>query len=57
MAVLRVHPDPVVQTAIVDAATAFEARITAKLNEYRQYVKSGARLVPTERRLDREITI
>jgi hypothetical protein len=50
MAVIRVHPDPVVQDAIINAAGAFEERLAARLAQYRDAMESGARLIPTERR-------
>lgn len=55
MAVIRVHPDDTVQTAIIEAASAFEARLSAKLVTYRATLKSDARLVPTERILQEDI--
>ena len=51
MAVVRVFPDPVVQDAILEAATAFEARIAEKLKIYREVTATKAdRLIPTERK-------
>jgi nitrite reductase/ring-hydroxylating ferredoxin subunit len=47
MATITVEPDPIVQEAIIEAATAFEARLAAKLDEYRNRIASGARLIPT----------
>lgn len=50
MAVIRVWPDELMQSAIVSAATAFETRIAKRIADYyaAQSVE-GARLVPTER--------
>lgn len=48
MYALQVEPDPVVQEAIIEAATAFEARLNAKFEEYIACLNSGARLIPTE---------
>jgi hypothetical protein len=56
MATVRVFPDPVMQAAIVEAAAAFEARLSERLDQFTTILKSDARLLATERRLDREIT-
>ena len=55
MVVIRVYPDPVVQDAIIDAATAFEATVSAKRQDYITALESDARLFPTERRIIEEI--
>jgi hypothetical protein len=55
MVTIRVKPDTVIQDAIVKAATAFEAKIAEKMATYRLLEKSGARLIPTERRIEREM--
>lgn len=55
MVTIRVFPDPVVHDAIVAAATAFETRLAAKLDQYSKALNSGARLVPTERRIVQEM--
>ena len=55
MVTIRVFPDPVVQAAIIEAATAFEERLAAKLEAYNAKLKSGARLLPTERRIEQEM--
>ena len=57
MVVSRVHPIPQVQTAIVEAATAFEARLVSKLAEYQAALASGVRLVPTQRRIEQEMFV
>ena len=57
MATIRVYPDPDIQEAIVEAATAFEKRLAARLREFEAVMNSDARLIATERRLDREISI
>lgn len=51
MAAVRVYPDPVIQEAIVTAATAFEARLTEAREIYDNLIASDARLIPTERLL------
>lgn len=57
MAVIRVLPDPKIMDAIVQAATAFEAKIAEKIKVYRAALDSSARLIPTERRIEQEITL
>lgn len=58
MTTIRIHPDPVAQDAILQAAHAFEQRMAAKLMEFAQIMGSpGARFLPTERRVEREITL
>ncbi len=57
MMTLRVYPDPVIQTAIITAATAFEQRLAQKRAEFEEITKSGARLIPTERRIEQEIRV
>lgn len=52
MYVLRVYPDAKVQTAIVDAATAFEEKMQKVLADY---AKNSAGFLPTERRIEEEI--
>lgn len=56
MATVRVYPDPVVQKAIIDAATAFEARISARMTEITGILQTpGLRFLQTERRVDQEL--
>jgi len=57
MVVYRVYPDDAVMAAIIDAAGAFEAKLSTKLAEYRATLsRTGARLIQTERRkIDQEI--
>lgn len=50
MVVIRVHPIPEVQRAILGAAAEFEATIKQKLAAYQAALSSNARLIPTERR-------
>lgn len=54
MAVIRVHPDPKVQSAILKACAAFEADLSAKFNAYRVH---SAGLIPTERRVEQEMYV
>ena len=55
MATIRVYPDPVIQRAIIDAAAAFEDRLTAKVIRYHEILQSGRRLILTERRVVQEM--
>lgn len=57
MATVCVEPDRRIQDAIVNAATAFEARIAIRMAEFAEVMNSGARLLATERRMEMEITI
>jgi predicted phage-related endonuclease len=55
MATIRVLPDPVIQDAIIKAATAFEARLAEKWDVYRQVLDGRARLIETERTIEEEM--
>lgn len=55
MVTIRIHPDPDVQAAIINAATAFEARIDARMDDFTRALKSGARFLQTERRVEQEL--
>jgi hypothetical protein len=57
MVTIRVTPDPTIQAAIIQAATAFEAKIAEKIAAYNEVLKSGARLIPTERRVEQEMYV
>jgi len=57
MAVIRVHPIAAVQDAIIEAASKFEARIHEVIADYRAALESDARLFPTERKIEQEITL
>ena len=54
---IKIHPDPVVQNAIVEAAGAFEQRLAVKLAEFKEIMASGAKFLATERRTELEITL
>lgn len=56
MAVIRVLPDSTIQSAILDAARAFETRLAQKLDAYNAALKSR-RMLTTERRVEEEITL
>lgn len=51
MVTIRVFPDAKIQSAIMGAATDFEARLAEKLKAYNEALASGARLVPTKRKV------
>ena len=55
MVAIRVMPDDLVHAAIFDAAEKFEERVTAKIAAYHAVHASGARLIPTERRIEQEM--
>ena len=55
MCTIRVEADHRVQEAIVRAALAFEAKVRDAVAEYQDRLKSGMRLVPTERVIEQEI--
>jgi hypothetical protein len=55
MAVVRVYPIIQVQSAIIEAATAFEEKVQAVVDKYRAVQASQARLIPTERRVIQEM--
>ena len=57
MVVIRVFPDAAIQEAILNAAAAFERQIAEKLQRFQAVMLSEARLVPTQRRQQMEITI
>ena len=55
MYVKRVEPCPDTQAAIVAAATAFEAKIAEKEQEYRATLAGMRRVIETERRIEQEM--
>lgn len=57
MVTIRVFPDPVIQAAILDAASAFEERLAERLKAYREIAATGSRLIPTERRIEQEMFV
>lgn len=57
MVTIRVYPDAKVQAAIIEAASAFEARLAAKLQVYQAALKSTARLIPTERKIEQAMYV
>lgn len=57
MFVKRVEPDPLIQGAILAAATAFEMKLAAKEQEYRATLASMPKVIETERRVAEEIIL
>ena len=59
MTTIRVYPDVRIQSAIIEAAGAFEARLAEKLGAFREASKaeSGRRVIPTERRVVQEMFV
>jgi hypothetical protein len=57
MPVIRAVPISSVQSAILDAAYAFEKRMAEKMDEWHALLKSGVRLIPTERRVYEDIIV
>lgn len=55
MVTIRVEPDKKYRDAIEAAAAAFEWRLTEKLKNYHDTMKTARRLIPTERRVEQEI--
>ncbi len=54
---IRVYPDKTVQDAIVAAAKEFEEKLQENLNKYQSALSSGARLIPTTRKIEQEIVL
>ena len=57
MATMRILPNPEIQAAIIEAASSVEARIADVVADYDEALKSKARLIPTERRVELEMVI
>jgi hypothetical protein len=57
MVTIRVQPIPIIQNAIVEAARAFEERLKAKADKYRSILESPSRLIPTDRRVEKEMFV
>lgn len=55
MATVRVLPDEKIQAAILDAATAFEKRLSEAYEKYQGVINGNARLIPTERKIIQEM--
>ncbi len=58
MVTIRQLPDPKIQAAIIEAATDFEAKVAEEVRRYRAAERApGARLIPTERRVEQEMFV
>lgn len=57
MFVKRVEPDPLIQGAILAAATNFEAKIAEKEREYRASLVTMPKVIETERRIQQEMYV
>jgi hypothetical protein len=57
MVVVRAYPDPVIHDAMFEAAQAFESRLRDKLAKYHDALESGARLFPTERKIEQAMFV
>lgn len=57
MVTIRVFPDPVIQDAIRAAAIAFEARLSERHQQYTAALQSGARFLPTKRKIIQEMYV
>lgn len=58
MVAIRVLPDPEIQAAIIAAAVDFEAAVENAMLDYRaQLATKGARMVPTERKVEQEMHV
>lgn len=56
MVTIRVHADDRIQDAIVEAATDFELQLS-RLQDAFERGRDGARLIPTERRIEQEMIV
>lgn len=58
MMTLRVYPDSIIQNAIVEAAQAFNEKMQTAIEKYKERLANkDARFIPTERRIEQEITL
>jgi hypothetical protein len=57
MVTMRVFPDEAVQSALIDAAAKFEARIHEAVATWHAALASATRLIPTERTTEQEMII
>ena len=57
MFTVRIYEDEKIQKAILEAAEAFEERAANAIIKFAEIIDSGARLLPTERRANEEITL
>lgn len=57
LAVIRVHPDEVMQAAIVEAATVFHEALDDRMDAYRARMMTTLKLIETERRIEQEMFV
>lgn len=57
MAVIRVHADPVIQDAIVEAAAAFETSVMDAMADYFAALEAMPKPIPTERKIEEEMYV
>ncbi|MXP42952.1 lambda exonuclease family protein [Allopontixanthobacter sediminis] len=57
MATMRIEPNPEIQAAIISAASDFEAKVQEAMADYAAALKSAARLIPTERKIETEMYV
>ena len=57
MVTMRVLPNAEVQSAIIEAAAKFEARINEAVADYYAAVESDPQMIPTERRVEQEMFV
>lgn len=57
MVTLRIYPNEKIQEAIINAAGEAEKRIAAKMERFGEVMRSDARLIPTERRIEQEMYV
>lgn len=57
LAVIRVHPDEVMQAAIVEAAVAFEDAVSERMDAYCARMMTTLKLIETERRIEQEMFV
>lgn len=57
MVTMRVWPDDVVQSAILEAAGDFEAQVERSLMSWHDRMMSDMRLIPTEREIEQEMYV
>lgn len=57
MATMRVWPDDVVQSAIIEAASDFEAQVSRAMLSWHDRIMSDMRLITTEREIEQEMYV
>jgi hypothetical protein len=57
MFTVRIYPNERIQAAIIDAASAFEERVTQGIIDFAEISKADIRLIPTKRRENMEIRL